>query len=92
VALKLVPVTVSWVPGVATLALAELIVGARDAVTVNAAGLFADPPGAVTDTVPLVAPAGTVTTSSNVYAALMLAVVPLNVTVSWLAVVLNPVP
>jgi hypothetical protein len=92
VVLKFVPVTVSWVPGTAMLALAEVIAGALAEATVNDEALVAEPPGALTDTVPEVAPAGTVTTSSNVYAAVIVAVVPLKVTVSWLAVALNPVP
>ena len=45
-----------------------------------------------TVTVPDVAPVGTFTVSDNAVAALTVAAVPLNLTVSELAVVENPVP
>jgi hypothetical protein len=59
---------------------------------VNAVVLDADPAGAVTAIVPLVAPAGTVTTSCVAVALDTAAAVPLNVTVFWLVVVEKPVP
>jgi hypothetical protein len=61
----------------------EVIVGAGDpVVTVNEEALVADPAGAVTAIVPVVAPEGTVTTSFVVVALEIVAVVLLNVTVS----------
>jgi hypothetical protein len=62
------------------------------AATVNVIELVADPAGAVTPIVPLVAPAGTVTTSFVGLALDTVAAVPLNVTASWLGVAENPVP
>ena len=89
---KWVPVTVSWDSGAATLALTELMAGWRDPVTVNGNGLFAVPPGAVTVTVPVAAPFGTVAVSSEVDAEVIVAWVPPKLTLSLLAVGLNPVP
>jgi hypothetical protein len=68
------------------------MVGASELATVNEAALVADPPGAVTAIVPVVAPAGTVTVSCVAVAAETVAPVPWNVTVFWFAVVENPVP
>jgi hypothetical protein len=67
-------------------------VGACAEVTVNGDGLAADPDGVVTVNVPLLAPAGTVTTRPNVDAELIAADAPPKLTLSALAVVLNPVP
>ncbi len=54
--------------------------------------LVADPFGEVTEIVPAVAPGGTVATSWVVVAEVTVAVVPLNITVFWLGVGLNPAP
>jgi hypothetical protein len=81
------------VPGVAIVGLKLVIVGAPgDAVTVNALPLVAVPDGEVTLIVPEVAPAGTVATICVGLAEEMTAVVPLNLTVSWLGKELKPVP
>src|SRR2546430_6662550 len=68
------------------------IVGAFALPTVKDFALVAEPPGAVTEMVPVVAPEGTVTTSWVAVADATVATVPLNFTVSWLGVVLYPVP
>jgi hypothetical protein len=60
--------------------------------TVKEVALVADPDGAVTAIGPVVAPAGTVATISVVVLELTAPVTPLNLTVFWLAVPLNPVP
>jgi hypothetical protein len=52
----------------------------------------ADPAGAVTAIDPVVAPAGTVVTICVAVDAVTVAFVPLNVTVFWPGVALNPVP
>jgi len=57
-----------------------VITGAFDAVTVKGPGDGAEPPGAVTVTEPVVAPAGTVTVSLVVLAEITVAGLPLNET------------
>jgi len=90
---KFVPVTDTAVPGVPIAGVKLVIVGSPlVAVTVNGAPLEADPAGAVTPIAPVVAPAGTVTTSWVALAEDTVAAVPLKVTVFWLGVGLNPVP
>jgi hypothetical protein len=90
---KSVPVTVTAVPGTATAGDNPVMVGPlTPAPTTNAEPLVADPAGAVTAIVPVVAPTGTVTVSVVVVAAEIVAVVPLNVTVSCDGVAENPVP
>jgi hypothetical protein len=80
-------------PGTPTVGANPVMVGGPvDPVTVNAAPLVAEPAGAVTPISPEVAPVGTVTTSCVAVADVTGAAVPLNVTVFWLAVELNPVP
>src|SRR5215831_2403141 len=70
-----------------------VIVGAPAVeVTTNDELLVAEPPGAVTLIAPLVAPTGTFTTNWLAVADATVAAVPLNVTVFWLGVVLNPIP
>ena len=86
------PDTVIGVPAAAIVALTLVIFGAFGGTTVNDIALVADPAGAVTFTVPVVVPAGAVTTSCDGSAEVTFACLPLNVTVSWLAVVLNPAP
>ena len=61
-------------------------------VTVNETALVAVPDGAVTLTVPVVAPLGTVATTCVALADVTTAAIPLKDTAFWLAVVLNPVP
>jgi len=60
--------------------------------TIKGALLVAEPVGVVTMIGPVVAPTGTVVTSWVAVAEVTAATMPLNVTVFWLAVVLNPVP
>jgi hypothetical protein len=69
-----------------------VIVGAIEPVIVNADGLVAEPPGAVTAIEPVVAPVGTVVTICVAVDEVTVADVPLNVTVFWPGVALNPVP
>jgi hypothetical protein len=57
-----------------------LIVGAADALTVNALALVAEPDGVVTAIVPVVAPDGTLVTISVVVEDVTVAAVPLKVT------------
>jgi len=90
---KFVPLTVTVVPGVPMVGVKPVMVGAPvEAVTVKAAALVADPPGAVTPITPVVAPVGTVATIWVVVDEVTLAETPLKVTVFWLGVVLKPVP
>ena len=90
---KFVPVIVTAVPAVPIVGVNPVIVGAPvPAVTVNGVLLVAEPPGAVTVIGPVVAPAGTLATICVAVAEVTVPAVPLNVTVFWLAVVLNPVP
>jgi hypothetical protein len=89
---KFVPVTLTAVPATPIDGVKLVIVGAATDATVNVVALVVDPPGAVTPIVPVVAPLGTVTTNWVAVALEMVAVVPLNVTVSWAMVDENPVP
>ena len=90
---KFVPVIETAVPGVPIVGVKLVIVGAPlVAVTVNGALLEADPDGVVTPIEPVLAPAGTVTTSCVGLAEVTVATVPLRVTVSSPGVELNPVP
>src|SRR5215469_601202 len=79
VAPKFVPVIVTGVPTVPEVGLRVLIVGA-EAVTVKLTPLLARPP-TVTTTLPVVAPAGTVTAMLVLLQVVAVAVVPLKVTV-----------
>jgi hypothetical protein len=90
---KFVPVIVTAVPAGPLVGENDVIAGAADpVVTVNTEGLLADPPGAVTATVPVAAPEGTVTITFVVVALVAVAAVPLNVTASCDAVADKPVP
>jgi len=80
------------VPGVPIAGLNPVMVGALEADTVKDALLVAEPPGAVTLIGPVVAPVGTLAESCVGVGDHTLAVTPLNLTMSWLAVVLKPVP
>ena len=73
-------------PESTTVALTLVTVGLRTPRTVKEKVDVAEPPGAVTFTVPVVAPAGTVTSSSVKVAAVTVAATPLNVTAFWLSV------
>jgi hypothetical protein len=79
VAPKFVPVIVTGVPMVPEVGLRVLIVGA-EAVTEKLTPLLARPP-TVTTTLPVVAPAGTVTAMLVLLQVVAVAVVPLKVTV-----------
>jgi hypothetical protein len=92
VATKLAPEIVTGVPGVAIAGLNPLIVGAMVELTVKAVALVAEPFGEVTLIGPVVAPPGTIATMDVVVAEVTVAVKPLNRTVFWLGVELNPVP
>src|SRR5215212_8714241 len=89
---KLVPLIVTAVPAIAIAGVKPVIVGAAEALTVNGVLLVASPNGVLTVIGPVVAPDGTVVTICVGVAELTVAVVPLNLTVFWLAVALNPVP
>ncbi len=90
---KFVPVIVTVVPGVPIVGLKFEIVGALEfARTLKLVALVTLPAGAVTVIGPVVAPAGTEVTICVDVAEVMVAVVPLKLTVSWLAVGLNPEP
>ena len=90
---KLVPEIVIEVDASPRAGLKLVIVGCPlFAVTVKVADDDADPAGEVTLIVPLVAPAGTMTTNSVAVAELTTAVVPLKRTVFRFAVGLKPVP
>jgi hypothetical protein len=71
------------VPGDPLAGVNPVIVGpAEELVTVNAPLLVADPPGAVTVSGPVEAPAGTVAVMAVAVAAVIVPVVPLNETES----------
>jgi spore coat protein U-like protein len=92
---KFAPETVTTVdPGSATAGETPLMVGACGVATsVKGVELDALPFGDVTVTLPVAAPAGTITVSCVVVAAVTVPVdPPVNVTVSWLGVALNFVP
>jgi len=78
---KFVPVMVSDVPATADVGEKLVIVGALEIVTVKGPSLVSEPFWLVTETVPVVAPDGTVTASELVEAEVIAAVVPLNDTV-----------
>src|SRR5215217_2447120 len=86
VASKLVPLMVTAVPAVPMFGVKLVIVGVAEAVTVNGVLLVARPIGVLTVIEPVVAPAGTLVTICVGVAELTVAVVPLNLTVFWLAV------
>ena len=93
VAEKFAPLIVTAVPGVPIVGLKLEIVGAPlEVVTVNEPLLVAEPAGEVTLIGPVVAPDGTVVTICVEVAEVTIAVAPLKVTVSWLALVLKAVP
>jgi hypothetical protein len=79
---KFVPLTVRAVPDTAVPGVKLVMVGAVRDATVKTVALVAEPAGAVTPIGPVVAPAGTETTSCVSVALEIAAVVPLNVTVS----------
>ena len=86
VAEKFVPLIVTAVPGMPIVGLKLEIVGAPlEVVTVNEPLLVAEPAGEVTLIGPVVAPDGTVVTICVEVAEVTVAVMPLNVTESWLA-------
>src|SRR5258708_3226106 len=90
---KFVPVIEIAVPAVPMLGAKDVIVGVPLAVPiVKVAALVGVPAGAVTLIGPVVAPVGTVAVIWVVVAVRTVAVVPLNLTVSWDDVALNPVP
>jgi hypothetical protein len=90
---KFVPVIETAAPGSADAGENDVIVGARLPVsTVNTDPLVTDPAGDVTAIVPVVAPDGTVTTSSLAVALEILAAVPWKLTVLEPGVDENPVP
>ena len=89
---KFVPVMLTEVPTGPMVGENPVMDGAELAATVKVFVLAAVPPGAVTEIVPLVDPLATVATSCVVVAFVTVAVVPLKVTVFWLAVAEKPVP
>ena len=89
---KFVPLTVTLVPITAVVGEKLVIVGADEATTVKAVALVALPDGVATAIVPVVAVAGTLVTICVVVELVTVAVTPLNVTVFWPGVALNPVP
>ena len=89
---KFVPLMVTLVPAGPMVGDKLEIVGALEAATVNEVLLETEPPGVVTLITPVVAPLGTVVTSSVAVAEDTVAVVPLKVTVLLLGVVLKAVP
>ena len=90
---KFVPVIETEAAANADVGVNEVMVGARLPVTtVKAVALVVDPAGDVTAIVPVVAPDGTVTTSSFALALEIVALVPLKRTVFELGVDENPVP
>ena len=91
---KVVPVTVTMVPGVPEEGVKPVTVGtpAVAAVITKSAIDVAVPAGEVTETLPVVAVVGTVTNNLVVVAVTIAAVTPLNLTVFCAAVALKPVP
>lgn len=75
---KFEPVTVTDVP--VTPEVGEMVLMLGGGTTVNVTPLLATPPAAVTITLPVVAPAGTVVVIWVALQVLIVAVVPLNVT------------
>jgi hypothetical protein len=90
---KFVPLIVTAVPGDTIAGVNELMVGALDeVVTVNDSALVTEPLGDATVIGPVVAPVGTETTRLLGEAELMVAAVPLKLTVSCAAVALKLAP
>ena len=90
---KFVPVMDTAVPGVPMLGVKLVMVGTPEPVEIlKFEPLETEPAGLVTLIGPVVAPAGTVTTSCVAEAETMLAAVPLNCTVFCEAMALNAVP
>ena len=89
---KLVPLIVTEVAAVPMFGVKPVIVGAAEALTIKLVLLVARPKGVLTVIGPVVAPDGTLVTICVGVAELTVAVVPLNLTVFWLAVELKPVP
>jgi hypothetical protein len=89
---KLVPVMVTVPPGATTVGEMPEMVGTTLGSTTKADTAVAVPPGAVTVTGPVVAPAGTVTVSDVSVASVTVAAVPLNFTVVVPGWSENPVP
>jgi len=87
-----VPVIVTAVPAVPIVGVKLVMVGAVEVLTVNGVPLVTEPPGVVTEIVPVVAPDGTLVTIRVGSAEMTVAATPLKVTVFWLAVVLKDVP
>jgi hypothetical protein len=87
---KLVPVIVTAAFGGPIIGVKPVIVGPDS--TVNEELLVAVPEPAVTLIVPVVAPVGTVATTCVGVADVIVAVMPLNLTVSWLICEMNPLP
>jgi hypothetical protein len=90
---KFVPVTDTDVAEMPIVGVKLVIVGVPfDAVMVKGVEGVTDPAGLVTVIVPVVAPEGTVVTIWFAVADVIVAAVPLKLTVSWLRVVLKAVP
>jgi hypothetical protein len=90
---KLDPESVTSSPAAATVGEIEEIWGTEDSPTVKPSALVTGPSSGVeTVTEPVVVPIGTLTFNEVAVAALTVAVVPLNLTVSEAGVVENPVP
>jgi hypothetical protein len=92
VALKLVPVIVTLVPEAPIAGVKDAIVGAPATVMTKSVALWAETPPTVTAIRPVVAPEGTVVAIEPESDAITVAAVPLNVTVLFAGVALNPVP
>jgi len=94
VASKLVPHTVTAVPGVPIVGVKPVIVGAPEVPdeTVKFAALVAFPDGDVTAIGPVDAPDGTLTVNTEGLDSKTVPAVPLNMTVFCATVALNPVP
>jgi len=90
VVLKLVPVMMTFVPAAPVSGLIPVTIGAGR--NLNTPPEVAVPPAVVTETVPVLAPGGTVTVSAVAVAAMTLAMAPLNLTALSTALVLNLVP
>ena len=86
------PDTETLLPANPTVGVKLVIVGRFVVVTVKDPLDVADPAGAVTATVPAVAPVGTVVINLVGVAETTVAAVPLNVTEFWLGVLLKLVP
>jgi hypothetical protein len=89
---KFVPETDTGVPGLPILGVNPVIVGPPEAPTVNGWLLDVEPAGVITLIGPVVAPTGTAVTISVADADCIVALTPLNSTLSFVAVTLNPLP